>query len=122
MNYRLKLLLCLTLLIPIAGCGTNDTETNAVEKNEKEIMGNASDPLPVMSLNYEGSNYKFNEIIPKEEIDMSQIVYTGTYTESGDRVENGKEIIFYKRNNSVFIIDDNGPTEEWVNFTEFEKQ
>lgn len=107
----------MSLLIPLAGCGTNDTDTNTVARNEKEIMGKSSDPLPIMSLNYEGSNYKFNKIIPKEEIDMSQIVYTGTYTESGDQVENGKEIIFYKKNNSVFIIDDNGLTEEWANFT-----
>lgn len=121
MNYRLMVLLFLTLPIFLAGCGTNDTNTNVVAKNENEIKDKPSDPLPLMSLSYEGSNYKFNKIIPKEEIDMNQIVYTGTYTKSGDHVEHGKEILFYKKNKSVFIIDNNGPTEEWVNFTKFDK-
>ena len=48
---------------------------------------------------------------------MSQIVSTSTVTALGDGAEFGNEIFLYKKDGSLFIIDNTGPTEQWANFT-----
>ena len=48
---------------------------------------------------------------------MSQIVSTNTLTALGDGAESGNEIFLYKKDGSLFIIDNTGPTEQWANFT-----
>lgn len=74
-------------------------------------------PLPPQWINYGGEKYVFNSIISKEEVDMSQIVSTNTLTALGDGAESGNEIFLYKKDGSLFIIDNTGPTEKWANFT-----
>ena len=84
------------------------------ETTEQPVTGG---PLPLQWINYVGEKYVFNRIIPKDEVDMSQIVSTNTLTASGDGAEYGNEIFLYKKDGSLFIIDNTGPTEQWANFT-----
>ena len=48
---------------------------------------------------------------------MSRIVSTNTLTALGDGAESGNEIFLYKKDGSLFIIDNTGPTEQWANFS-----
>ncbi|MBU0906324.1 MAG: hypothetical protein KKF57_14110 [Firmicutes bacterium] len=75
-----------------------------------------SEPIPLQWINYGVEKYVFNRIIPKDEVDMSQIVSTNTLTALGDGAESGIEIFLYKKDGSLFIIDNTGPTEQWANF------
>ena len=75
-----------------------------------------SEPIPLQWINYGGEKYVFNRIIPKDEVDMSQIVSTNTLTALGDGAESGNEIFLYKKDGSLIIIDNTGPTEQWANF------
>lgn len=102
----------------LSGC-TNDSSavsnnSLAKETTEEPIIG---EPLPLQWINYGGEKYVFNRIIPKDGVDMSQIVSTNTLTALGDGAESGNEIFLYKKDGSLFIIDNTGPTEQWVNFT-----
>ena len=76
-----------------------------------------SEPIPLQWINYGGEKYVFNRIIPKDEVDMSQIVSTNTLTALGDGAESGNEIFLYKKDGSLFIIDNTGPTEQWAYFS-----
>jgi hypothetical protein len=116
MNHLLKLLLSLFILIVINGCAEikESGKDSLKETAEDPII---SDPLPLMWINYGGEKYVFNRIIPKDEVDMSQIVSTNSLTALGDGAEFGNEIFLYKKDGSLFIIDNTGPTEQWANFT-----
>lgn len=75
------------------------------------------EPLPLQWINHGVEKYVFNRIIPKDEVDMGQIVSTNTLTALGDGAVSGNEIFIYKKDGSLFIIDNTGPTEQWANFT-----
>jgi hypothetical protein len=119
MNHLLKLCLSLFILIVLNGCGTTSEIKESGKDSLKETAEEPiiSDPLPVMWINNDGEKYVFNRIIPKDEVDMSQIVSTIALTALGDGAEFGKEIFLYKKDDSLFIIDNTGSTEPWVNFT-----
>lgn len=115
MKVQLKVLLILYLLINLSGCKTMEREESGTEKfisEEPEI----SDGLPLSWIYFKDEKYTFNRVIPKEEVDMSLIEFTGTHTKVGDGAKNRLEIYLYKKDDSLFIIDDEGPTEEWVNY------
>jgi len=102
----------------LSGC-TNDSSSvinnpPATESTEEPVI---DEPLPLQWVNYGGEKYVFNRIIPKDEVDMSQIVSTNTLTALGDGAAFGNEIFLYKKDDSLFIIDNTGPTEQWANFT-----
>lgn len=119
MKEQLKILLMLCLLITLTGCGTTMDNQVSEQQTEKSIAENTeivSESLPVQWIFYEEEKYVFSKIIPKEEVDISLIETTGTQTKYGDGAKHGQEIYFYKKDSSLFIIDNEGPTEEWVNF------
>lgn len=117
MKVQLKMLLILCLLITLSGCITTDSEesgrnTEKFISKEPEI----SDGLPLSWIYFKDEKYPFNKVIPKEEVDMSLIESTGTQTKVGDGAKYGQEIYLYKKDDSLFIIDEEGPTEEWANY------
>ncbi|TQR15684.1 hypothetical protein [Psychrobacillus vulpis] len=119
MNHLLKLWLSLLILFVISGCGPTSEIKESGKDSLKETAEDPiiSDPLPLSWINYGGEKYVFNRIIPKDEVDMSQIVSTNALTALGDGAESGNEIFLYKKDGSLFIIDNTGPTEQWANFT-----
>lgn len=94
----------------LTGC-INDSSPN--ETTEEPII---VEPSPLQWINYSGEKYVFNRIIPKGELDMDQIISTNTLTSFGDGAEFGNEIFLYKKDGSLFLIDNTGPTEQWANF------
>lgn len=94
----------------LTGC-INDSSPN--ETTEEPII---VEPSPLQWINYSGEKYVFNRIIPKGELDMNQIISTNTLTSFGDGAEFGNEIFLYKKDGSLFLIDNTGPTEQWANF------
>lgn len=117
MKVLLKMLLILCLLITLSGCTTMDSDesgrnTEKFISEEPEI----SDGLPLSWIYFKDEKYTFNKVIPKEGVDMSLIESTGTQTKFGDGAKDGQEIYHYKKDGSLFIISNEGPTEEWVNY------
>lgn len=94
----------------LTGC-INDSSPN--ETTEEPII---VEPSPLQWINYSGEKYVFNRIIPKGKLDMDQIISTNTLTSFGDGAEFGNEIFLYKKDGSLFLIDNTGPTEQWANF------
>ena len=88
----------------LTGC-INDSSPN--ETTEEPII---VEPSPLQWINYSGEKYVFNRIIPKRELDMDQIISTNTLTSFGDGAEFGNEIFLYKKDGSLFLIDNTGPT------------
>ncbi|WP_342601077.1 hypothetical protein MHB48_08770 [Psychrobacillus sp. FSL H8-0483] len=105
MNHLLKLWLSLFFLIVINGCGpTSEIKESGKDslKETAEVPINSGGPLPLQWINYGGEKYVFNRIIPKDEVDMSQIVSTNALTALGDGAEFGNEIFLYKKDGSLF--------------------
>lgn len=117
MKVQMNVLLILCLLIILSGCTTEDSE-ESVKNTDKFISEEPeiSEGIPLAWIYFKGEKYTFNRVIPKEEVDMSLIESTETQTKFGDGAEDGQEIYLYKKDDSLFIISNEGPTEEWVNF------
>ena len=120
MSHLLKLWLLLFILIVINGCGPTseikESAKDSLKENAKDTIITGG-PLPLQWINYGGEKYVFNRIVSKEEVDLSQIVSTNALTVLGDGAESGNEIFLYKKDGSLFIIDNTGPTEQWANFS-----
>ncbi|AQQ52198.1 hypothetical protein [Planococcus lenghuensis] len=105
------------VLIGLTACGEEEAQETEVAAAEDTHEAETGGGLPVTWIVHEGDKYTFIEIVPKEDIDMEQVVSTGTFTNMGDGMKFGEEILQYEKDGSLFVIDNTGPTEQWAKFT-----
>ena len=106
----MKKLLFLLFLINLSACSPQ-------ESNEIEIAPG----LPLSWITHQGDKYVFSEVYSDGEIGMEDVVSTNTFTGEGDGTASGEEVFIEQESGDLFIIDNSGPSEEWVRFVKEKK-